>query len=148
MTYEQTSSAFSGAFRSLRTNLTLSIAEGALKTIVFTSAMPSEGKTSTCLNLVIAFAKANSRILVVDADLRKPVPHKRLKLDNSIGLSNYLVYQADLDEVIQETFIPGVSLLTAGPLSPNTSELLVCERFLDILHLLWGLPMLWSWLIK
>ena len=135
MTMNQPSSAIAEAFRSLRTNLQFASRDGTPKILTITSAMPSEGKSSSCMNLATAFAQSNSRILLIDADLRKPTAHKRLKLDNSKGLSNYLTYQASLDEVIQETMIPGVSVITAGPLSPNPSELLSGDRLQELFGL-------------
>ena len=135
MTLEQPASAMAEAFRSFRTNLLFASREGTPKVLTLTSAMPSEGKSSSCMNLATAFAQSNSRVLVIDADLRKPTAHKRLKLDNSMGLSNFLTYQASIDDVIQETLISGVSVVTAGPLSPNPSELLSSERLQQLFDL-------------
>lgn len=135
MTMEQPASAIAESFRSLRTNLLFASRKGTPKVLTLTSAMPSEGKSSSCMNLATAFAQSNSRVLVIDADLRKPTAHKRLKLDNSLGLSNFLTYQASIDDVIQETLIPGVSAVTAGPLSPNPSELLSSERLQELFDL-------------
>ena len=125
---EQPTSAMAEAFRSLRTNLLFSSKDGAPQVIAFTSALPAEGKSSTCLNLATAFAQSGKRVLLVDADLRKPTIHKRLKLANSEGLSNYLTGQASADMVIQESMIEGVSVVTAGPTAPNPAELLSSER--------------------
>ena len=135
MTMEQPASAIAESFRSLRTNLLFASREGTPKVLTLTSAMPSEGKSSSCINLATAFAQSNARVLVIDADLRKPTAHKRLKLDNSLGLSNFLTYQASIDDVVQKTLIPGVSAVTAGPLSPNPSELLSSERFQELFDL-------------
>lgn len=135
LTMQQPSSALAEAFRSLRTNLLFASREGTPKVLSLTSAMPSEGKSSSCLNLATAFAQSGTRVLLIDADLRKPTVHKRLKLDNSQGLSNYLTHQAESDAVIQETMIKGVSAITAGPLSPNPSELLSSERLLELFKL-------------
>ena len=135
MTMEQPASAIAESFRSLRTNLLFASREGTPKVLTLTSAMPSEGKSSSCMNLATAFAQSNARVLVIDADLRKPTAHKRLKLDNSMGLSNFLTYQASIDDVVQETLIPGVSAVTAGPLSPNPSELLSSERLQELFDL-------------
>ena len=135
MTMEQPASAIAESFRSLRTNLLFASKEGTPKVLTLTSAMPSEGKSSSCMNLATAFAQSNARVLVIDADLRKPTAHKRLKLDNSMGLSNFLTYQASIDDVVQQTLIPGVSAVTAGPLSPNPSELLSSERLQELFDL-------------
>ena len=135
MTANEPASAMAESFRSLRTNLLFASKEGVPKVLVFTSAMPAEGKSSSCLNLATAFAQASNRVLLIDADLRKPTAHKRLKLDNSVGLSNYLTSQAEAVDVIQETHIKGVSVITAGPLSPNPSELLTGSRLDDLFSL-------------
>lgn len=135
MTKEDPASAVAESFRSLRTNLLFASKEGTPKVLVLTSAMPSEGKSSSCINLATAFAQANSKVLVIDADLRKPTAHKRLKLDNSVGLSSFLTSQAETADVIQETSIQGVSMITAGPLAPNPSELLTSERLGELFAL-------------
>lgn len=137
-TFEQPASATAESFRSLRTNLLFASREGTPKVLALTSALPSEGKSSTCLNLATAFAQSNKRVLLIDADLRKPTIHKRLKLDNSIGLSNVLTGQESPEAVIQESKIQGVSVITAGPLSPNPAELLSSERFQDLFDLVPG----------
>lgn len=134
-TAKQPTSALAEAFRSLRTNLLFSSVEGVPKVVALTSAMPSEGKSSSCINLAAAFAQASNSVLIVDADMRKPTVHKRLKLDNSQGLSNYLTRQSEMGDVIQETIIEGVSAITAGPLSPNPSELLSGPRIEDVFKL-------------
>lgn len=135
MTMQQPTSAMAEAFRSLRTNLLFASRDGTPKVLALTSALPEEGKSSSCLNLATAFAQSGKRVLLIDADLRKPTTHKRLKLDNSVGLSNFLTGQADTDKVIQETMIQGVSAITAGPISPNPAELLSSERFQELFDL-------------
>jgi capsular exopolysaccharide synthesis family protein len=134
-TANEPTSAMAEAFRSLRTNLLFASRDGTPKVLAFTSALPSEGKSSTCMNLAAAFAQSNKRVLVVDADLRKPTVHKRLKLDNTIGLSNFLTGQAGTDTAIQETMINGVSAMTAGPISPNPAELLSSDRLQELFDL-------------
>lgn len=134
-TMQQPTSAMAEAFRSLRTNLLFASRDGTPKVLALTSALPEEGKSSTCINLATAFAQSNKRVLLIDADLRKPTMHKRLKLDNSIGLSNFLTGQADTKAAIQETMIKGVSAITAGPLSPNPAELLSSERLQELFNL-------------
>jgi capsular exopolysaccharide synthesis family protein len=131
-TSESPSSAVAEAFRSVRTNLLFSSADGVPAVIAVTSTVPSEGKSSSCMNIATAFANAGSRVLLVDADMRKPVAHKHLKLDNSLGLSNFLSKQiVEVDDVIQETSVEGVFAITSGPIPPNPSELLSSRR-LDV----------------
>jgi len=135
ITMNEPASALAEAFRSLRTNLLFASRDGTPKVLALTSALPEEGKSSACINLATAFAQSNKRVLLIDADLRKPTIHKRLKLDNSVGLSNFLTGQADTDKAIQETLIKGVSAIAAGPLSPNPAELLSGERFQELFDL-------------
>lgn len=132
LTIEKPTSAVAESFRSLRTNLMFATREGAPKVMNVTSCDASEGKTSTIINLATAFAQAGKRVLLVDADLRKPTLHKHFKLDNSKGFSHYLVGQEHLESVIQECFIPEVYVMTSGPLSPNPVELLSSERLSEL----------------
>lgn len=134
-TARQPTSALAEAFRSLRTNLLFATREGIPRSLAITSSMPSEAKSSTCINLATALAQAGKRVLLLDADLRKPTIHQRFKLDNSQGLSNYLTHQAEIYDVVQDTVIPGVSVITAGPQSPNPAELLSSERLNELFKL-------------
>ena len=134
-TAREPTSATAEAFRSLRTNLLFASREGIPKVLALTSALPSEGKSSSCLNLATAFVQSNKRVLLVDADLRKPTVHKRLKLDNSLGLSSFLTGQSQTDATIQETSIQGLHAMTAGPLSPNPAELLSSDRLQELFDL-------------
>jgi polysaccharide biosynthesis transport protein len=111
------------AFRQLRTNLQFIDVDRPHKIIVVTSAMPSEGKTTTLANLAIALATAGHRVLVVDADLRRPKLADLLGLDRSVGLTNVLSGRVAPGQVIQH-WAGGVDVLPSGPLPPNPSELL------------------------
>jgi capsular exopolysaccharide synthesis family protein len=105
---------------------------GAPKVLNVTSTDASEGKSSTAINMATAFAQAGKSVLLVDADLRKPTLHKHFKLDNSKGLTNYLVGQESLESITQTSFIPEVYIITSGPLSPNPVELLSSDRLSDL----------------
>ncbi|RVU83422.1 polysaccharide biosynthesis tyrosine autokinase [Leucothrix sargassi] len=126
------SSAMAEAYRSVRTNLLFSSADGVPKVISVTSAIPGEGKSSSCMNLATTFASSGKRVLLIDADMRKPVVHKHLKLDNSAGLSSFLSWQVEVTEIVQKTMIENVSVVTAGPIPPNPSELLSSARLDEI----------------
>lgn len=117
-------SAISEAYRSLRTNIQFSSLDKSIKTIAITSSGPGEGKTTTISNLAIAMAQANKRILLIDADLRKPKIHKQFELNNVSGLTNALVLNTPLEDVIRKSTIAGLDILTSGPKPPNPSEIL------------------------
>lgn len=133
--FKQPTSAIAESFRSLRTNLLFATRDGLPRSLNITSSLPSEAKSSTCINLATVLAQSGKRVLLVDADLRKPTTHQCFKLDNSVGFSSYLTHQADAAEVIQPTPIEGVSVITAGPLSPNPVELLSSERLRELFAL-------------
>ena len=98
------------AYRVLRTNLLFSRKDDKLNSIVVVSAGAGEGKSTTVFNLATVFAQTGQRVLMVDSDLRRPTLHKMLKVTNSIGLTNYLLKQNTLEEVIQTTSLPTLDL--------------------------------------
>jgi capsular exopolysaccharide synthesis family protein len=93
-----------------------------------TSAGPNEGKSTTIMNLAVTYAQMEKRTILVDADLRKPTAHFTFGLTNRTGLSHVLSGQADLREVVKESRIPGLDVMTSGPIPPNPSELLGSSR--------------------
>ncbi len=122
---------FGEAFRKLRTNVRLCMPEEGMQPLLVTSAGMGEGKTVVASNLAATLALANHRVLLIDADLRRPRLHKMFKLPQEPGLSNLLVAQAPASEVIRKATIPGLHVLTSGTLPPNPSELLESKRFKD-----------------
>jgi capsular exopolysaccharide synthesis family protein len=112
------------AFRHLRTNLQFVDVDSPVRTIVITSAVPEEGKSTTAVNLAIAFAEAGKRTLLVEGDLRRPRVAEYLGLERAVGLSNVLIGQVQVDEVIQEWGRDGLKVLPSGFVPPNPSEML------------------------
>jgi polysaccharide biosynthesis transport protein len=108
------------AYRVLRTNILFSRKDDKLNTIVVVSAGAGEGKSTTAFNLATIFAQNGARVLVVDSDLRRPTLHKMIDVTNSLGLTNYLLKQNTLDEVIQTTKVPTLHLMASGKL-PSSS---------------------------
>ncbi|HTY86787.1 MAG TPA: polysaccharide biosynthesis tyrosine autokinase [Candidatus Acidoferrum sp.] len=108
------------AYRVLRTNILFSRKDEKLNTIVVVSAGAGEGKSITTVNLATVFAQAGQRVLVVDSDLRRPTLHKVLRVSNNLGLTNYLLKQNKLEEVIQPTAVAMLDFMASGKL-PSTS---------------------------
>lgn len=126
--------AVSEAYRSLRTSLLLSTT-GQLRSIVVTSALPGEGKTSTATNLAVVLAQLGKQVLLVDADLRKPRLHEVFGVPNRVGLVNFLTGSAEGSALVVPTKIPSLSVTPAGPIPPNSSELLSSDRMLEFVAL-------------
>ncbi|AMY23435.1 polysaccharide biosynthesis tyrosine autokinase [Rhodococcoides fascians] len=122
-----TQSASAEAFRELRTNLQFLEVDHPPRVIVVTSAIPSEGKTTTALNLAISLAEAGHHVVLVEGDLRRPRISKYMGLIGSVGLSTVLAGQAKVDEVLQPTKYEGLQAMASGPIPPNPSELLGSE---------------------
>ncbi|MDB5597236.1 MAG: capsular biosynthesis protein [Hyphomicrobiales bacterium] len=121
------------AYRSLRTALQFSTADGAPKTLLVTSSQPGEGKSTTSAALAVNFAQLGQRVLLIDADMRNPSMHKLLKLDNSVGLSTFLSGTTEASQLVKGCSIDGVTFMGTGPLPPNPAELLARPRFASLL---------------
>jgi polysaccharide biosynthesis transport protein len=134
---------FGEAFRSLRTSLVFTSAAERTRIIGVTSSQPLEGKTTTAANLALALALGGSRVLLIDADMRRPGLHKTIGLQNEIGLSHLLVGQARVREAVQRTSEPNLVAITAGRTPPNPSELLASERMNNFLANLGTGPFDW-----
>lgn len=112
------------AFKTLRTNMVFALSQKASKVLAVSSSLASEGKSTTAANTAITLAQANAKVLLIDADLRKPVQHKIFKLKNKIGLSTLLSGLHSFKEVLNEDVIPNFDVVTCGPIPPNPSEML------------------------
>lgn len=131
--HEQAKSPIAEAYRSLRTNIQFSKADGEIKTLMFTSAGPGEGKSTTAANTAVALAQSGKKVLLVDCDLRKPVMHRIFGVKR-MGLTNILVEESDPVELIQNTEIDNLRVLVSGPIPPNPSELLGSQRMRELLE--------------
>jgi len=135
ITIAQPRSPVSESFRSLRTNLQFASVDKPLKVILVTSPSPSEGKTTISANLGIVMAQSGKRVVMVDADMRRPRLHKMLGLPNRKGLSSLFVQpKVNLDGTLQKTATDGLLALPAGDVPPNPAELLGSEKLFDILN--------------
>jgi capsular exopolysaccharide synthesis family protein len=115
-------------YRTVRTSILLSHAESPPKTIVFSSTLPKEGKTATVVNMAVAFSQLEEKVLIIDADLRKPRLHRIFKVRNLGGLSAYLTGKVSLEDAIQKTSVGNIWLLPSGVIPPNPSELLNSKK--------------------
>nr|WP_163531108.1 CpsD/CapB family tyrosine-protein kinase [Halobacillus ihumii] len=111
-------------YRTIRANLQFASVDKELQSLLITSAGPSEGKSMTSANMAAVFAQQGKRVLLVDADLRKPTVHHSFRLNNTKGLSNFLVGRQTLKETTQITAVDNLDVLPSGPIPPNPSELL------------------------
>lgn len=122
------------AYRTLVTNIEFASADAPLRTLLVVSALPAEGKTVTASNVAVVFAQAGRRVLLVDADLRRPGIHRMFGLPNSHGLTDLLLPAGGrLESVLHVTEVPNLKVLTAGPLPPNPRELLASQRMRELL---------------
>lgn len=126
-------SAPAECLRSIRTNLLFMSPDRPLKTILVTSSGPGEGKTTTAVSLAEIMADGGSRVLLVEADMRRPRLHKVFGFRSEQGLSSLILGESRLDGVVQDTSIENLSVLTCGPIPPNPAELLHTEAFKTIL---------------
>jgi capsular exopolysaccharide synthesis family protein len=123
------------AFRVLRTNLLFASVDHQLRTLLVTSPTPAEGKSFVSSNLAVAFAQTGKRVILVDADLRKPTLHRVFGLVNNVGVTSALVSGVDaVASSLQPTAIPELRVMTSGPLPPNPSELLSSHRMQELLQ--------------
>jgi capsular exopolysaccharide synthesis family protein len=130
---EDTRSPFSEAYRSLRTGLQYATEAGAPRILLVTSAVAGEGKSTTALMLARKFAQLGVKVLLIDADLRKPSLHKRLNVDNGMGLSEYLAGEADGPDLFKPTTYANLTVVTSGATPSNPAELLAAARFRSLL---------------
>lgn len=122
------------AYRAIRTSISLSdTEEHPLKSIAITSLGPQEGKTITICNLSVAIAQNQKKVLLVDADLRKPRLHTVFNKENKSGLSTFLTQELKLEEIIQKTEVDNLYLVNGGPHPPNPSELLSGNKYREFI---------------
>ena len=124
------------AYRQVRTNLQFIDVERSVKSVVITSAIPDEGKSTTACNLAIAFARTGARVLLVEADLRRPRTADYLGIEGAVGLTNVLLGQVPVGDVLQTWGTLPLKVLPSGPIPPNPSELLGSTPMIELVRLL------------
>lgn len=122
------------AYKSLRANLLFSLANAQKKIVVVSGAEPDVGKSTTSSNLAVMMAQTGSRVLLIDADLRKPTLHKTFHVSRSDGLTKCLLRPGDWESAIVKEVAPHLDLLPSGPIPPNPSELLGSARMVQLLN--------------
>ncbi|MCK4923090.1 MAG: polysaccharide biosynthesis tyrosine autokinase, partial [Bacteroidales bacterium] len=132
--FEAPGSSLSESFRGLRTNLQYLLREKDQKVISISSTITGEGKTFVSLNLATIFAMAGKKTLLVGLDLRKPKLHKVFNINNETGLSSYMIGKTTYSEVIKETKVDNLFMISSGPVPPNPAELLDTPVILDFIH--------------
>ncbi len=126
-------SPVSEAYRNMRTNLSFISPDKPLKTIVVTSTAVAEGKSLTLVNLALSMAQNGSKVIIIDADLRKPMQHKFFEMTNFNGLSSVLTGEIEFAECLRETNTENISLISTGVIPPNPAELLNSQRMEEVL---------------
>jgi protein-tyrosine kinase len=124
ITHRSPKSSVSEQYRTLRTNIEYSAVDENLRTFMVTSPNPTEGKSTTVANLAVVFAQQDKKVLLVDADMRRPTVHYTFRTDNIKGLTNYLTKQATLEEVVCDSEVNNLQIISCGPIPPNPAELL------------------------
>lgn len=124
ISFDRETTGIAEAFRKLRTNLQFLAVDSPPRVILITSSMPSEGKSTTAINIALALAETEKSVVLVDGDLRRPTLHKYLDLVGTVGFSTVLSGAVNIDEALQPTRFAGLTVLTSGTIPPNPSELL------------------------
>jgi capsular exopolysaccharide synthesis family protein len=127
-------SPISEQYRTIRTNIQYSSIDKEIRTLMVTSSGPAEGKSTTVANLAIVFAQLGKKVLLVDADLRKPTVHHTFSVNNLFGFTSVLTKQRTLEKAVIETDEKDLYILTSGPIPPNPAELLsskAMEQFIE-----------------
>lgn len=134
VTYAEPKHVVSEQFRTVRTNI--EFAGAALdhcQVVMFTSSAMSEGKSTVSANIAVTWAQAGKKVLLIDADLRRPTVHATFRKLNLDGVTTVLTGKNKIDEVVEGTFVNNLSIISSGPVPPNPSELLNSKRMADLL---------------
>lgn len=137
--YEQPKSSVSEQYRNIRTNIEFASVDKKIRSLIVTSANSSEGKTTTAANIAVVFAQQGKKVLLVDADLRKPTLHQMLQVENVFGLTSVLTRSKTLETCVKKTQIGSLDFLPCGPIPPNPAELLGASSMKELLSEAYGM---------
>lgn len=124
------------AYKNLRANLLFALSVTGGKSVVISSAEPDAGKSNTCSNLAKTMSQTGCKVLIIDADMRKPMLHTSFKLANNYGLSKLLSGQDTLEQSIHKNIAENLDIITSGPVPPNSSELLGGSNMIKLISML------------
>ncbi|MFB5662699.1 CpsD/CapB family tyrosine-protein kinase [Alteribacillus sp. HJP-4] len=134
VTWTDPKSPVSEQYRTIRTNIQYASVDNKVQLLLITSPGPGEGKSTTVANLAVTMAQQGKRTLIIDADLRKPTVHYTFRSMNTIGLTNLLIHQSGFKEVVQETEIDNLEIMSSGPVPPNPAELLSTKKMEQVIN--------------
>lgn len=135
ITVVEPSSVNTEQFNTIRTNIEFSNADKQLKSFVMTSATASEGKSTVAANLAVSFARQEKKVLLVDADLRRPTINATFKIANPVGLTNFLTeHSVSANDIFYKTSIDNLYVIPSGPIPPNPSELIGSKRMGNLIE--------------
>ncbi|MGM0883303.1 MAG: CpsD/CapB family tyrosine-protein kinase [Bacillota bacterium] len=127
-------SPISESYRALRTNIEFSSIDEKLQVLMVSSAGPGEGKSTTITNLAVTFAQSERKVILIDADLRKPTAHHTFAISNRWGLSSVISKQCSLEEAIQMTDVPNMDVITSGAIPPNPAEMMASKSMTAVIE--------------
>ncbi|WP_379970865.1 CpsD/CapB family tyrosine-protein kinase [Ectobacillus sp. sgz5001026] len=132
--HNEPKSAISEQYRNVRTNIDFASVDKEIRSVIITSSGPSEGKTTTTANLAVVFAQQGKKVLLMDADMRKPALHSMFDIENRLGITAVLSKQATLKECVYATKIENLDFMPCGAIPPNPAELLSSKKMEELLQ--------------